>query len=134
METEKKPKYVPHIVIRKKSDLFVMTKAKDLAKYIITVTEKSPKKFRFTLVVRLQNYILDVLEHIQLANIEPIPSEKRILHQKEAEQELILLDTFAQLAYEQECILFKQYEFIAKEQAECLLYLRKWIESDKKRV
>lgn len=34
----------------KKSDLYVMTTAKDLAKYILTVTEKSPKKFRFTLV------------------------------------------------------------------------------------
>ena len=39
----------------KKSELFVMTKAKDLAKYILTITEKTPKKFRFTLVVRIQN-------------------------------------------------------------------------------
>lgn len=46
----------------KKSELFVMTKAKDLAKYILTITEKSPKKFRFTLVVRIQNYILDGIE------------------------------------------------------------------------
>lgn len=45
-----------------KSELFVMTKAKDLAKYILTITEKSPKKFRFTLVVRIQNYILDGIE------------------------------------------------------------------------
>lgn len=36
--------------MQNKNDLFVMTKAKDLAKYIITITEKSPKKFRFTLV------------------------------------------------------------------------------------
>jgi len=53
--------------MQKKNDLFVITKAKDLAKYILTVTEKSPKKFRFTLVVRLQNYILDALESLYLA-------------------------------------------------------------------
>lgn len=55
---------------QRKSDLYVMTKTKDLAKYILTVTEKSPKKFRFTLVVRIQNYILDTIENIYLANTE----------------------------------------------------------------
>lgn len=29
-------------------ELAVITKAKDLCNYIITVTDKSPKKFRFT--------------------------------------------------------------------------------------
>jgi len=33
-----------------KSDLYVITKAKELAKYVVVVTEKSPKKYRFTLV------------------------------------------------------------------------------------
>lgn len=32
--------------MQRKSDLYVITKAKDLAKYVITITEKSPKKFR----------------------------------------------------------------------------------------
>lgn len=34
----------------KRSDLSVITKAKDLSSYILTITDKSPKKFRFTLV------------------------------------------------------------------------------------
>lgn len=46
----------------KKDDLYVMTVVKDLTKYIITVTEKSPKKFRFTLVTRLQNKALDAVD------------------------------------------------------------------------
>jgi len=33
--------------MKKKSELFVITKTKDLAKYILTITEKLPKKFRF---------------------------------------------------------------------------------------
>lgn len=119
--------------MQKKSDLYVMTKTKDLAKYIITITEKSPKKFRFTLVVRLQNYILDVIENIYLANAEK-DKEKRLLLQNKAKTLLSMLDYFADIAFEQDCILFKQYEQIAKQQAECLLYLNKWIASTTKMV
>lgn len=118
--------------MQKKSDLFVITKAKDLAKYILTVTEKSPVKFRFTLVVRLQNYILDVLEHLYLANNLPLGDERK-KEQESAKTMLAMLAYFAGLAAEQKCILFKQYEQIALQQAECLLYLGKWIASDQKR-
>lgn len=62
----------------KKSDLYVVTKLKELTKYVITVTEKSPKKFRFTLVVRLQNYCLDVIENLVLANMLPTGSSERL--------------------------------------------------------
>ncbi len=110
-----------------------MTKAKDLAKYIITVTEKSPKKFRFTLVVRLQNYILDAIENLYFANSLPLGKQRKI-HQEQAKTLFAMLDYFAGLAYEQECILFKQYEQISKQQAECLLYLNKWMASDSRRT
>lgn len=119
--------------MQRKSDLFVMTKTKDLAKYIITVTEKSPKRFRFTLVVRLQNYILDAIENIYLANQER-DKDKRLNLQNKAKSLLSMLDYFAGLAYEEGCILFKQYEQISKQQAECLLYLGKWIASTSKMV
>lgn len=119
--------------MQRKSDLFVMTKTKDLAKYIITVTEKSPKRFRFTLVVRLQNYILDAIENIYLANQER-DKDKRLILQNKAKSLLSMLDYFAGLAYEEGCILFKQYEQISKQQAECLLYLGKWIASTSKMV
>lgn len=119
--------------MQRKSDLFVMTKTKDLAKYIITVTEKSPKRFRFTLVVRLQNYILDAIENIYLANQEH-DKNKRLALQNKAKTLLSMLDYFAGIAYEEECILFKQYEQISKQQAECLMYLGKWIASTSKMV
>lgn len=118
---------------QRKSDLYVMTKTKDLAKYILTVTEKSPKKFRFTLVVRIQNYILDTIENIYLANTEK-NIDIRYQYQQKAKNILSMLDYFAGLAYEQECILFKQYENISKQIAECILYLGKWMASTKKSV
>ncbi len=110
-----------------------MTKAKDLAKYVITITEKSPKKFRFTLVTRLQNYCLDIVETIYFANLQTNISTRLELQSK-ARQQLSMLDYFAGIAYEQQCILFKQYEQISKQVAECLLYLGKWVASTKKSV
>ena len=45
------------------SDLIVITKAKELCAYVMTVTQKSPKHFRFTFVTRMQNLSLDVVEN-----------------------------------------------------------------------
>ena len=50
------------------SDLMVITKAKNLSDYILTITQKSPKQFRFSLVGRLQNYALDIVELLYEAN------------------------------------------------------------------
>ena len=50
------------------SELFAVTKAKELCSYIMTVTQKSPKQFRFTFSSRLQNLSLDVIEDIYYAN------------------------------------------------------------------
>jgi len=55
-------------LMEKKSQLYVLVKAKELTNYLITVTEKSPKKFRFTLVNRLQNYTINIVKSIFMAH------------------------------------------------------------------
>ena len=50
------------------SELTVIVRAKELASYIMTVTDKSPKRFHFTLTSRLQNYALDIIENLYRAN------------------------------------------------------------------
>lgn len=130
---KKERKFQPKLPVKSKSDLFVFTKIKDLAKYILTVTEKSPKKFRYTLVVRLQNYILDVIELVYNANTLPLGAERRTCQEK-AKTKLSLLDYYAGICYEVECITMKQYTQISKQMAECLMYLGKWIASDAKRA
>ena len=52
----------------RQSDLTVITKAKELCGYIMTVTQKSPKQFRFSLVSRLQGYALDIVASLYRAN------------------------------------------------------------------
>ena len=54
--------------MNKQGDLSVITKAKEVCSYILTITDKPPKRFRFTLVSRLQNYSLTIIENLILAN------------------------------------------------------------------
>ena len=57
-----------HKMEKKQNELTVIMRAKDLCSYIMTVTQKSPKHYRFTFVTRLQNISLDIIEHIYRAN------------------------------------------------------------------
>jgi len=135
-----------------KSELTVITKANDLCAYIMTVTEKSPKRFRFTLTGRMQNLTLDIIENLFRANEvfvsrrdeqcssetpqshETIDAyEKRLDFQHSALTSLKVLGVIAQIAREQGCILPKQYEQITKQIADCQNLLGAWINSDKKR-
>lgn len=102
------------------SELTVITQAKALCSYIRTVSDKSPKRFRFTLVAKLQNYALNVIENLYYSNEVPMQTadlsrlRERADHQRKALTELRLLGYMAQLAMEQQCILPKQYEQITK--------------------
>ena len=69
---------------RKQSELTVITKAKDLCSYVMTITQKSPKHFRYTFVNKLQNLALSVIENLFRANDvyvskQDIPAQKERL-------------------------------------------------------
>ena len=125
---------------RKQSELSVIVKAKDLCSYVLMVTEKSPKRFRFTLTSKLQTSALNVLENLFRANevfLEKgnlIMAEKRESYQQEALTECKLLAYLAQLAMEQQCILPKQYEQITKKVYDVQNMIGAWMKSDKKRM
>ena len=90
----------------KENELVVITKAKNLCSYIMTITEKSPKKFRFTFVSRLQNLSLEIIEDLFRANDifiaknEPVSLSRRLEFQQKALTEIKLLSYFAMLASE----------------------------------
>lgn len=123
----------------KKNELSVITKAKDLCSYIMTVTDKSPKRFRFTLVAKMQGYALNTIEHLYRANEIYMTgagrekAEKRLDFQHRAMTELRLLGYLSQLAVEQGCILQKQYQQITKKIYDCQNLLGAWMNSDRRR-
>jgi hypothetical protein len=129
--------------MEKKTELSVITKSKELCNYILTVTEKSPKRFRFTLTGKIQNYALNVIEMLIKANEIYVYETNRTLNmqlvqervhmQREAMTNLKLLSYMAQVAMEQQCILPKQYEQITRKIYDCQNLLGAWMKSDAKR-
>lgn len=126
-----------------KSELSVITKSKELCNYILTITDKSPKKFRFTLVSRLQNYALSIIEALIKANEIYVYGADKTINmnavairtglQRDALTELKLLSYMAQVGMEQQCILPKQYEQITRKIYDCQNLLGAWMKSDAKR-
>lgn len=125
---------------REESELLVIVKAKDLGNYIFTVTDKSPKKFRFSLISRLQNLALSMIENLYRANMVFIKDSKAVdkievrkKYQREAYVDLKLLGYMALMAKEQGGILAKQYEQISIRSTEVIRLLLAWSRSDQNR-
>ncbi len=127
--------------MKQENELSIMVKSRKLTEYIFTITEKSPKKFRFTITSRLQNVSISAMEHLIRANEiyvkEKTQTEsyrKRLEYQREAMIDFKVLGYMAMIAREQECILPRQQEQIAKQVSECRKMLWAWMISDKKRL
>lgn len=125
---------------RKQSELTVISKAKDLCSYVMTITQKSPKQFRFTFVSKLQNLSLSVIENLFRANdvfiskTDTYARKERLSLQRSAMTDLKLLGYIALLAMEQGCILPKQYEQISRQINDCQNLLGAWMNSDRRRL
>lgn len=124
--------------MRNENELTVITKSKNLCSYIFKVTQNSPKKYRFSLVSRLENTSLDIISNLYQANEQYMADsdslKRRTEFQHSALTSLKILGTIAFISREQQCILPKQYEQISKQIAECQRLIGAWINSDRKRV
>lgn len=122
-------------------DLQVTQKAKELCDYIFLISERMPKKTRFTLTVRLQNMALDVISYIYTANEVFIRNEKdrerieeRMYYQRKAGTSLKLVGYVAHIALQQQAILPKQFEKLSQMIYVCGNMLGGWIQSDVRRL
>lgn len=119
------------------NDLVVITIVKKLCCYVVTVTEKSPKKFRGVFVNRMQNYCLDTLECLLKANfirMDTIDKKlKREEYQRDAIVKLKLLGYVAMVAESSGCILKRQYKQISIQLAEAISLTVAWKKSDDER-
>lgn len=77
-----------------------------MCSYIFTVTQKSPKQFRFTFTSRLQNLSMDIIENLYRANDTFVEKadinafQNRSDYQHKAMTDLKLLSYFALLSRE----------------------------------
>lgn len=116
----------------------VIQKVTELCDYILTITHKSPKEFRFSLVAKLHNYSLSILENLFRANDIHLSSEEnwktRKQYQQNALTDIRLLGYMAGLAKNHNCILIKQYNHICGLLYEARNMLSAWVKSDTHRV
>ena len=112
-------------------EMAVFTAAKKLAEYIFVICEKSPKKFRWSIITRLQNASVDVIENLYRANFERGAAE-RIAYQKSAMVSINLVDFFAETARSKNAISYHQTAVIAKQITECKKLLNGWVKATKK--
>lgn len=110
-------------------EMAVFTNAKKLSEYIFVITEKSPKKFRWSIITRLQNASVDVIENLYHANFER--GEERVVYQKRALVSLNLVDFFAETARSKQAINLRQTGIIGRQIGECKKLLNGWVKATK---
>lgn len=114
----------------KDKEMAVFTAAKKLSEYIFVITEKSPKRLRWSIVVRLQNASVELIENLYRANSEP--GERRIDFQKQASVSLSLIDFYSETARCLQAITIRQTGIIARQLYEIKKLLAGWMRANKK--
>ena len=115
------------------SDMVVVTKAKELVRYIFQVTANSPKKIRFSFVSRIQSITLDLIENLYRAAEIPYNSrtqsslEKKIYFLTEAKISIKLIEYFALLMLECGFFEIRHYKQIAQMGIRCETLLNAWL-------
>ena len=113
-------------------EMAVFTHAKKLSEYVFVITEKLPKKLRWSIVSRLQNASVEVIENLYHANFEREVAD-RLTYQKRAAVSLKLLDFYAETARKKQAITIRQTGVLAQYVAETVKLLNGWIKSTKRR-
>jgi hypothetical protein len=105
----------------------VLNKAKDLASYIFQITQNSPVKFRWSIISKLQQYGLNLVEQIFLAN--ELTGEQRLKFQKSALSQLSLLNYMVEFANQNDAIKSDKLPKVASKSQDVQNLLYAWIKS-----
>ncbi len=114
-------------------EMAVFTHAKKLSEYIFVITEKSPKKYRWSIISRLQNASVELVENLYRANFER-EEALRITFQKCAAVCIKLIDFYAETARKKQAITIRQTAVLAKHIAETEKLLNGWVRSTKRKM
>lgn len=117
-----------------RSELYVITSAKRMADYILTLTEKCPKKFRYSYLIKIENVSLDIVTVLYEANGIKLGDSRRGEKQSEAKIKMKILDFLSEQAMLHCCFSVHQYEVISSHLNDCVRALDKWVVSDQTRI
>jgi len=107
--------------------LLIFKRLFEFSKWLLHHTNKFPKSHRFSVAVKLENSILEMIELITQANM----SQKKMNFLISADEKLLFLKIMLRLSYEMEFINLKSYEYGAKELVEIGKMLGGWMKQQR---
>lgn len=128
---------------RKKGELEVLTKARDLKSYTLNIcsnTDRFPKKYRWCYTYDVIKETKDLCRHISAANKnkldknEPGDIKRRYEHQRTALELTEILHEDIDTAYSNLRVPIATIEYWDSQVTEIEKLLENWIRSDKKRL
>ena len=122
-------KSVPIRNIMAEQNFLVTQRANDFAKWLFNHTGQFPKSHRFSVAVRLENAIIEFIEHTTVANMR----QNKLPLLKNADEALTRLRVLFRFSYEMRFINFKSYEFGSQKLVELGKLLGGWIKNPGKK-
>lgn len=117
----------------KKGTLYVITCFEKVMDYLFKACESSPKKFRYSFVMKIEQILLEIEESLISANMTRLEDKRRREYQEDVKIKLVTLSAILRIAMNQKCISFSHYENATKLIADTTSYLDKWMISDETR-
>lgn len=111
--------------LRRVKELSVFTFAKQMAEYIFACTRNAPKQYRWSIVGKLHDDSLALIEKLYLANAKH--GEQRLGLQFEADVKIKLIAFYAEMAKNLKIISLHQFKTLSKHLLNCKTTLWGWI-------
>ncbi len=106
---------------------------------MFVITKSSRKRYRMSIVLRMHNLALGIVEAVYRANDvfvskgDAAARSRRLEHQNRALTNLRLLSYLGELGMTEQCILKNQFENLSRLINACQSTLLNWMASDRKR-
>lgn len=113
----------------------IINKAERVVNYILTITNKSPKKLRCDIIPELRKTGCRILEDIVRANCTDLASkpEVRLNYQQDCIASIRFLEALSEICEKKSYITSAQLMILSKQTQELYDMIKRWIESDSKR-
>jgi len=108
-------------------NLKIFQKVFDFTVWMLNHTNKFPKSHRFSLAIRIENLLLEMLEQIIIANRQ----REKLSFLIKIDEKLSVLRILCRLAYTMKFIAINSYEYACKEIDEIGKMLGAWIKQQK---
>lgn len=116
----------------KESELLVFIKVKDLSAYILLMCDKSPVKYRCSLLNPLINNSLEIIELLYEANELELKDNRRLELIRKVKAKLKIIDLFSSVVEDASCFIIHQHDVFLEKIGVCLKHLQGYYNSCKK--